>query len=73
MIHEWIDIADSDRVVAIAYDATAEVIYVRFPNNREWWYQLCPPTVWEEFTAPGTSKGRYIHNVLNHKPNGPVA
>jgi hypothetical protein len=28
------------------------------------------PQTWEEFSQPGRSKGQYIHQVLNHRPNG---
>lgn len=70
MMLEWIPVTDSERVVAIAYDVNGETIYVRFPSGVEWWYSACPPQTWEEFTAPGTSKGRYIHQFLNGRPNG---
>ena len=60
----------SKRIVAEAYDAESETIYVRFTDGVEWWYGACPLPVWEEFTAFGQSRGRYIHQVLNHKPNG---
>ena len=67
MVFDWIDVADSSRIVAMAYDEEGERILVRFPNGVEWCYEGCPIVVWEEFSAPGTSKGRYIHEVLNHK------
>ena len=66
---EW-QAVDSKRITAEAYDPIAETIYVRFPNAVEWWYSACPPSVWEEFAAPATSKGSYIKDVLNHRPNG---
>jgi hypothetical protein len=66
----WIPVAGSERIVAEAYDPETERIYVRFPDGVEWWYGACPPHVWEEFTAPGQSRGQYIRSVLNHKPNG---
>lgn len=66
----WAPVPDSDRIVAEAYDEEAEVIYVRFPNGVEWWYAACPPQVWDAFTSPGQSRGKYINDVLNHKPNG---
>jgi len=69
----WIPVIGSNRVVAEAYDPETERIYVRFTGGVEWWYGACPPQVWEEFTAPGRSRGQYIHSVLNHKPNGPHA
>lgn len=67
---EWNFVSTSKRIVAEAYDAETERICVRFPNGVEWWYGDCPITVWEEFTAPGQSRGQFIHRVLNHKPNG---
>jgi hypothetical protein len=66
---EWTEVVDSERIVAMAYDEDEEVIYVRFPDSVEWLYEQCPPAVWREFSAPGQSKGRYIHEFLNHKPN----
>ena len=66
---DWIPVSGSTRIVAEAYDPETERIYVRFPEGVEWWYAACPPQVWEEFTAPGQSRGKYIHGVLDHKPN----
>jgi hypothetical protein len=66
---EWIPVSGSSRIVAEAYDVDTETIFVRFPNGIEWSYSACPPAVWEEFTAPGQSRGRYIAYVLNAKPN----
>jgi len=66
---DWIPVDDSQRVVAVAYDTENEFILVRFPRDIEWCYEACPPHVWEDFMAPGTSKGRFIHEVLNHLPN----
>jgi hypothetical protein len=70
---QWTPISGSGRVVAEAYDAESETIYVRFPDGVEWWYAGCPPDVWEQFTAPGQSRGQYIATVLNFKPNGRFA
>ncbi|WP_122759328.1 KTSC domain-containing protein [Pseudomonas viridiflava] len=67
---EWIAVFGSTRIVAEKYDADSETIYVRFPNGVEWWYSACPPHLWEAFTAPGQSRGQFIHMTLNHKPNG---
>jgi hypothetical protein len=68
---EWIPVSGSTRIVAEAYDAETETIYVRFPNGVEWYYSACPATTWEEFT--GQSRGKYIATVLNFKPNGRYA
>ncbi len=67
---EWLPVTESCRIVAEAYDPETETIYVRFPDGVEWRYSACPPEVWAEFTAPGRSRGGYIHRVLNHKPHG---
>jgi hypothetical protein len=67
---EWNPVLGSERIVAEAYDADGERICVRFTDGVEWWYGACPPDIWEAFTAPGQSKGAYIAQVLNHKPNG---
>lgn len=67
---EWMPVAGSARVVADAYDPETERILVEFPTGIRWWYGNCPLQVWEEFNAPGTSKGQYISMVLNHHPNG---
>lgn len=70
---DWIDVPDSDRVTAVAYDADQERILVRFKRDgTEWQYSGCPPMVWEEFIAPTTSKGQYIHNQLNRHSHGPL-
>jgi hypothetical protein len=67
---DWQPVTNSSRVVAEAYVAGAETILVRFPNGVEWAYQACPSTTWQEFTAPGQSRGEYIAAVLDGKPNG---
>jgi KTSC domain len=69
MAFEWIVVNGSSRIVAEGYDPEWETIYVRFPNGIEWQYHACPPQVWEAFTAPGQSRGQYISQVLNFKPN----
>lgn len=68
MTLEWRPV-DSTRIVAEAYDPETETIYVRFPDGVEWCYEACPADIWEAFTAPGQSRGQFIHNVLDHKPN----
>lgn len=66
---DWIEINDSARVTAVAYDPQQEIIYTRFPNGVEWQYLACPPNIWADFMLPTTSKGRYISQVLDHHPN----
>jgi hypothetical protein len=65
---EWVPVSGSSRVVAERYDGMSERIYVRFPDGMEWWYGACTPQTWAEFTSQ--SRGKYIAEVLNHKPNG---
>ena len=68
---KWIAVSNSTRIVAEAYDPETEKIYVRFKKDGvEWWYAACPPHVWEEFTAPGQSRGQYIKRILDFKSNG---
>lgn len=67
---DWVPVDGSHRIVAEAYDPELETIYVRFRGGVEWCYEACPPDVWEAFTAPGQSRGQYIHDVLNYKPHG---
>jgi YD repeat-containing protein len=69
-VFNWIDVHGSGRITAMAYDASSETIYVRFPNGKAWWYGSCPSRVWDEFSDGMTSKGQYIARVLNHHPNG---
>jgi hypothetical protein len=64
---EWIDL-DSSTVANAAYDPDLEVIYVRFRDGAAYSYDQCPPHVWEEFTAPGQSPGKYLNETLRHKP-----
>lgn len=67
---EWIAVTGSRRIVAEAYNAETETIYVRFHDGVEWKYEGCPLSVWEEFTRTGQSRGSYINEVLNHKHHG---
>lgn len=66
---DWIPVPNSRRIIAECYAAELESILVRFPNGVEWQYQACPPHEWAAFTAVGQSRGEYIANVLNYKPN----
>jgi hypothetical protein len=67
---EWIPVAGSSRIVAEAYVPEKERIYVRFPDGVEWWYGGCPSRIWDAFTSPGQSRGEFIAEVLDYKPNG---
>jgi hypothetical protein len=66
---EWRPVASSV-IAAEGYDADAETIYIRFNDGKEYWYSECPQQVWEEFTAPGQSRGQYLNQVLRAKPYG---
>ena len=71
MMISWVDVPDSERVIAVAYDTKQETIYVRFKKNGvEWWYGSCPPHIWEQFTMLSVSKGRFIREVLDNHPKG---
>lgn len=68
---DWQPVTGSNRIIAEAYLPETETILVRFTDGKEHYYSACPPTVWEEFTAPGQSRGKYIAAELNAKPHGP--
>ena len=68
---DWVEITDSCRITAAAYDDEEERILVRFPDGPEWQYEECPPFIWEEFMDT-PSKGRFIHERLNYHPHGPL-
>lgn len=70
---EWIDVPDSARITAMAYDEENERILVRLKHgDKGWQYAGCPRGVWEEFASPATSKGRFIHERLNFHQHGPL-
>jgi len=64
---EWIDM-NSSNVESAAYNPDAEMIYVRFKEGGVYAYDQCPPHMWEEFTAPGQSPGKYVNEILKYKP-----
>ncbi|MDA0167527.1 KTSC domain-containing protein [Solirubrobacter taibaiensis] len=67
---DWIELDDSTRVSAIAYDEDEERILVRFRDGVEYFYAMCPPSLWEEFSSPAVSKGQFIRERLDAKPRG---
>ena len=69
---EWIPVA-SAMIVAEAYDANTETIYLRFNDGAEWSYAACPANVLDEYSAPGLSRGQYFHRVLKFKPSARLA
>lgn len=70
---DWRPVVGSSWVAEEAYLPESETILVRFTDGVEWAYSACPVSVWDEFTAIGQSRGKYIHAVLKAKPNGPWA
>ncbi len=68
MAPQWQPVVSS-RITHEAYDPATESILVRFHDGVEWCYEACPRDVWGAFTAPGQSRGKFIHEVLNHKPH----
>lgn len=68
MTPDWQPV-ESSRITHEAYDSDSERILVRFPDGVEWCYESCSLDVWDQFTAPGQSRGRFINDVLNHKPH----
>jgi hypothetical protein len=66
---EWIQVSGSKRIIAEAYLSEQQIILVKFPDGVEWAYMACTSQTWEEFTAPGQSRGQYIARVLDAKPN----
>lgn len=65
---EWMPV-ESNVITAEGFDPETDTIYLRFKNGEEWAYSACPQHVWEEFTAPGQSRGAYLNKVLKYKPN----
>jgi hypothetical protein len=73
MDFEWIDVPESSRISAMAYDEENERILVRLRDGEKGWqYNGCPPGVWEEFSNRATSKGTFIHERLNFHKHGPL-
>lgn len=58
-------------MVAAAFVEEEEAIYVRFSSGKCWRYSACDRANWDEFMAPGQSRGTYFHTVLKHKPGVP--
>lgn len=70
---EWIDVPESYRISAMAYDEENERILVRLRRSgKGWQYAGCPRSVWEDFSSPATSKGAFIHERLNFHQHGPL-
>ncbi|SIM23026.1 hypothetical protein [Mycobacteroides abscessus] len=67
---DWNPVTFSTRIVAEAYLPERGSILVRFIDGVEWEYRNCSLDVWKAFTAPGQSRGEFIHDVLDHQPHG---
>ncbi|SIF22527.1 Uncharacterised protein [Mycobacteroides abscessus subsp. abscessus] len=68
---DWHPVTFSIRIVAEAYLPERGSILVRFKNDGvEWEYKNCSLDTWKAFTAPGQSRGQFIYDVLDQKPNG---
>ena len=62
----------SDRITEYGYDRDAATVYVTFRNDGvQWQYRQVPEHIWEEFRL-ASSKGRFIHDVLDHYDHGPA-
>jgi len=62
----------SSRITEMGFDKKTATVYVRFINGKLWNYFNVPEDVWDQFVA-ATSKGSFIHNVLDHYNHGPAA
>jgi hypothetical protein len=62
----------SDRISEYGYDTETATVYVTFKKDGvHWQYRQVPDYVWDEFRqAP--SKGRFIHDCLDHYDHGPA-
>jgi hypothetical protein len=69
---DWQTISDSSWVRAIAYEAASEQIFVEFLDGHQHVYDSCSMNDWEDFSAPGTSQGAFIHSTLNRHPHRPA-
>lgn len=69
IVLEWLPVANSSRVAAIAYRASSQQIFVRFQDGAEWCYEECPLHTWRAFSSPAASKGKFIASVLDSLPN----
>lgn len=59
----------SSRITHMGYDDESATVYVRFTDGTPWRYVHVPPTVWRAFVS-SSSKGRFIHDVLDRYRNG---
>lgn len=61
----------STRITEMGYDPKQAIVYVRFTDGKGWCYRNVPKNVWEDFVS-SPSKGRFIHQVLDHYDHGPA-
>jgi hypothetical protein len=63
---------ESSRISAYGYDEDTARVIVQFPDGVRWEYRNVPAWVWADFVA-ADSKGRFIHDVLDHYDHGACA
>ena len=68
---EWFPV-DSSWVRAIQFDPATACIRAEFSDGHQHEYSGCTEEEWVEFSDPGTSKGQFIHRVLNQKVHYPI-
>lgn len=61
----------STRVDRAWYHAAEQAIEVQFVDGVRWEFRECGVQTWENFCKT-SSPGRFIHDILNRKPNGSV-
>ncbi|MEU6893952.1 KTSC domain-containing protein [Streptomyces sp. NPDC046557] len=64
---DWVPVTESSLVAACAYDEAAERIFVQFHSGTVWQFENCSREMWRPLTIPGTSKGRYVQDVLSRQ------
>ena len=67
---EWIPVSGSQVITAEAYDPETRRSMFVLQMVMNGGTRPAPPPTWEEFTAPGQSRGQYLNKVLKFKPNG---
>ncbi|WP_078893890.1 KTSC domain-containing protein [Streptomyces sp. NRRL S-1022] len=64
---DWVRVSESKLVAACAYDEAAERIFVRFHSGTVWRFENCSREMWRSLMISGTSKGRYVQDVLSRQ------
>lgn len=66
---EWITVDDSTVVHQMAFDETAQRIFVRLKLGGMLVFEDCQTRTWALFRVPGISKGAYVSQVLSLHPH----